>query len=448
MSNPYKQKFHLEPEKGLLNDPNGLAVFNGVYYFFHQWNRFDTTHEYKEWGLFTSKDLIHWESQGTAILPDSKFDKNGVYSGSGIVKEGKYYLFYTGNTKTNGARKSFQCTSISEDGRTWIKQATPIETPNEFTEHFRDPKVFSGTQKYWMVVGAQDQSFVGRIALFSSNDLNGWEYEGLLTSDELENMCECPDLILDIQGADLLVACPQVRVETKLESKSLYGYAVYKIGKFDERQKRFESLAEYSLVDEGFDFYAPQTFKDENNRVILSAWMCGMNGETEPACPTITYGYIHCLTIPRVLTIREGKLFQNPIQEIESMRQSPTIRFDPQGEVDMNTMQFEILVDLIGSESDFYLSLNEDAITLSYFKEKGEVSVSRKNWATNKIEKKAFALAKLTNLRLFFDASSVEFFFNGGEKVFTSRFFEETKKRKIQYNGLPKTGTFKYHQLN
>ena len=34
---PYRQTFHIQPETGLLNDPNGLIYFNGKYYVSHQW---------------------------------------------------------------------------------------------------------------------------------------------------------------------------------------------------------------------------------------------------------------------------------------------------------------------------------------------------------------------------------------------------------------------------
>lgn len=109
----------------MLNDPNGLTYFQGNYYVFHQWNRFDLNHSYKEWGLFTSNDLLRWKHQGSALLPDSEKDLSGVYSGSAIVIEDKLHLFYTGNSKINGSRRSLQCQAISEDGKTFQK-LTPI----------------------------------------------------------------------------------------------------------------------------------------------------------------------------------------------------------------------------------------------------------------------------------------------------------------------------------
>lgn len=41
MSIDIRQKFHLEPNVGLLNDPNGLIQYKGIYYVFFQWNRFE-----------------------------------------------------------------------------------------------------------------------------------------------------------------------------------------------------------------------------------------------------------------------------------------------------------------------------------------------------------------------------------------------------------------------
>ena len=65
MSIDIRQKFHLEPNVGLLNDPLGLIQYKGIYYVFFQWNRFEKNHTYKEWGLFTSKNLIDWSFKGT-----------------------------------------------------------------------------------------------------------------------------------------------------------------------------------------------------------------------------------------------------------------------------------------------------------------------------------------------------------------------------------------------
>lgn len=53
---------------------------------FFQWNRFEKNHSYKEWGHFTSKDLLHWNWEGSALLPDQFYEQNGVYSGSALIR--------------------------------------------------------------------------------------------------------------------------------------------------------------------------------------------------------------------------------------------------------------------------------------------------------------------------------------------------------------------------
>ena len=44
---PYAQHFHLTPEQGLLNDPNGLCYFQGYYHIFYQYNPHATDHSTK-----------------------------------------------------------------------------------------------------------------------------------------------------------------------------------------------------------------------------------------------------------------------------------------------------------------------------------------------------------------------------------------------------------------
>ena len=144
MRKTLRQRFHLEPPAGLLNDPNGLAWYRGVYHVYFQWNKFEKNHSYKEWGSFASDDLVHWQFQGSALVPDQPYDQNGVYSGSALEIDGKLCLYYTGNVKHQGLRNSRQCLAVTEDGRRHLKLGPVLEKPDGYTPHFRDPKVFRG----------------------------------------------------------------------------------------------------------------------------------------------------------------------------------------------------------------------------------------------------------------------------------------------------------------
>ncbi len=63
----YRLHYHLMPPVGLMNDPNGLIHWNGVYHVFYQWMPFHTGHGAKFWGHYTSCDLVHWKQENIAL---------------------------------------------------------------------------------------------------------------------------------------------------------------------------------------------------------------------------------------------------------------------------------------------------------------------------------------------------------------------------------------------
>ena len=71
-------------------------------------------------------------------------------------------------------RKSSQCLAVTEDGKTFQKKGIVLSTPTEFTEHFRDPKVWQDGDNYYMVIGAQMKNGRGSVALCSSKDAENW----------------------------------------------------------------------------------------------------------------------------------------------------------------------------------------------------------------------------------------------------------------------------------
>ena len=54
------------------------------------------------WGHYATKDFQTYTRHATAVSPDSKYDKNGAYSGSAIIRDDILYVFYTGNVKYEG----------------------------------------------------------------------------------------------------------------------------------------------------------------------------------------------------------------------------------------------------------------------------------------------------------------------------------------------------------
>lgn len=122
-ADPHRQRFHLQPPVGWLNDPNGLCVYSGQYHAFFQYGPFDVNGGVKHWGHAVSTDLLHWEQLPVMLYPDEPFDCHGAYSGSALVEDGTMYLYYTGNVKHPGnfdyikeGRGHNVCLAVSRDG--------------------------------------------------------------------------------------------------------------------------------------------------------------------------------------------------------------------------------------------------------------------------------------------------------------------------------------------
>ena len=101
-ADPYRQRFHLMPPAGWMNDPNGLCRCGEWYHVFYQYGPFDPTGGVKLWGHYRSRDLLRWEQLPPMLYPDQPWDIHGVYSGSALVEDGTMYLYYTGNVKHAG----------------------------------------------------------------------------------------------------------------------------------------------------------------------------------------------------------------------------------------------------------------------------------------------------------------------------------------------------------
>ena len=300
---PEPLKYHFEPKRGWLNDPNGLIYYKGRYHAFFQHNphapKWDTMH----WGHAVSDDLLYWEELPIALYPDMPYENGGgCFSGSAIEKDGRLYLFYTSVSKALGQTQSL---AFSDDGLTFHKyEGNPILpcSPLGDNRDFRDPKVFQYGGRYQMVCGAGVDG-VGKVLLFESDDLIRWEYAGVLYQNaDCSPAIECPDLF-ELDGQYIL-------------SFSIMGdngkrdfSTAFLIGNYDGRAFTPRSQ---QPVEQGPDFYAPQTFLDENGRRVIIGWAYNP-GRPQPPFPTENAG---ALSVPRVLTLEEGKLRSFPVESI------------------------------------------------------------------------------------------------------------------------------------
>lgn len=418
-----RPRYHISPEHGFLNDPNGLAQFRGKYHVFYQWLPDVVPQGNKQWRHCISDDLVHWTDEGSTLQPKEWYEKNGCYSGSGIATEDAYFLFYTGNVRdAEGGRETYQCVAVSDDGKSFRKKGPVIYLPDGYTAHFRDPKVWKKNDRWWMVVGAQTKELKGNVAIFESNDLKKWDYRGNLldTSMEWGYMCECPD-VMDIEGQQFLVVSCQKETGCK---------GIVFSGRMDYAEAKFQLQDEGNLLDEGLDFYAPQSFVDESGRCILIGWLGAGELEYQMSQPTVEEGWLHALTIPRELFIQNGKLHQRPVKEFERIRRHERV-IEAEGYtfIDQETWSVELLAERLSSQK---ISFNFGNVLKIYF-DNNNLLIQRKHWNMKGYDEVQVEISELENIQVFLDQSTAEIFVNNGEKVFTFKaFFTDEKGIEIE----------------
>ncbi|WP_201745411.1 glycoside hydrolase family 32 protein [Alteribacter lacisalsi] len=441
-ADPYRLRFHLMSPNGLINDPNGWIQWNGAYHMFYQWNPFKTGHGAKFWGHYISLDLVNWTHQPIALAPSEWYEKNGCYSGSAVDLDGRLTLYYTGNVKDDeGNRSSYQCIAQSEDGIHFEKQGPVIdELPEGFTAHFRDPKVWKQNGRWYLVIGAQTEDMKGQALLYRSDDGREWTNlgpvagSGLAPLQDFGYMWECPDLF-PLGDKDVLVVSPQGLEPEGMHYQNVY-QAGYFVGELDLESPAFHHGA-FDELDRGFEFYAPQTTVDENGRRILVGWM-GVPDQQEDQHPTIENGWVHCLTIPRELQLHGDRIIQKPAEELQALRANEVVH---EGvalkgrDVTLEGVSGDVLeleVDLNSTVPLFEIDLRGEA-RLIFDREAAVLTLERKNFADRLTEKRQCHLEELRSLRLFLDTSSLEVFVNGGEEVFTARYFPSLENHRISF---------------
>ncbi len=293
---------HFEPERGWMNDPNGLCFFQNQYHAFFQHYPHAPKWGPMHWGHAVSGDLLHWEEQPIALYPDMPYENGGgCFSGSALEKDGVLYLMYTSVSKEHGQTQSI---ATSRDGVHFEKYAgnpvireSPLDPSNR---DFRDPKIFPYGNEYRMVCGAGVDG-LGSVLLFRSSDLLHWEYVGpIFQSREYGPVPECPDLFPLGNKWVLLFS----RMD---ESRS----AQFIVGEFDGERFTPES---FQQPETGTDFYAPQTFLDGRGRRIMIGWLFNWNRQVPENA--VRAG---ALSLPRELTLRDGKVCNAPVSEAESL---------------------------------------------------------------------------------------------------------------------------------
>lgn len=436
----FREHFHLMPPVGWLNDPNGLCQFEGVYHAFFQYSPFDAEGGVKMWGHYISDNMLDWKYQGVALYPDQPFDCHGVYSGSALVEDGKMYLYYTGNVKLEDGEYDYIRTGregntvlvSSEDGIHFGHKKQLMRNtdyPDDLTCHVRDPKVWKEQDTYYMVQGARTKEDVGQILIFTSKDKVNWKFKSRIESKEpFGYMWECPDYFT-IGDKKILSVSVQ-----GLEGGIWEERNVYQSGYFEVEGDILSSykLGEYKLWDYGFDYYAPQSFETEDGRRIHISWM-GMPDCEAYTNLTIADGWQHCFTLPREIYVKDGKICQRPVRELDYKE---AITKTAENKLQAGSCKaYDLKIDKI-QNNQFCIALAEELL-LEYTDGRFRMRFTdnRKTCVSAGRDCRYVETDEVTNIRVIADVSSVEVFVNDGEYVFSTRYYPDKYSINVQAEG-------------
>lgn len=321
---------HLGSQIGWMNDPNGFSIYKGKYHLFYQYHPFSSVWGPMHWGHAVSDDLVHWEHLPAAIAPDERYDEAGCFSGSAIeLDDGRQLLIYTGHAKAglnpDGTPDFHQVQCIAfGDGVNYQKyEGNPVIDSDQLPEgasvhDFRDPKIWLAEDgDFRCVLASLDAKHSGQILQYRSADGISWELEHVLASNHGRYgiMWECPDTFV-LNGKQVLLVSPQDMLPEGNEFMSGNGTLAL-IGRLDEQTGELVEEA-IQAIDYGIDFYATQTLETPDGRRVMVAWM--QNWDTTSVGGGMPW--FGQMTLPRELSVRDGRLYQWPVREIEEARRN------------------------------------------------------------------------------------------------------------------------------
>lgn len=459
----YRPNFHFTPQKGWMNDPNGMFYYEGYYHLYFQHYPDDNVWGPMHWGHAISTDLVNWREMPIALYPDSL---GYIFSGSAVVDTNNtsgfgsagnppviaMFTYHDAKAEKEG-KEFYQTQGIAyslDQGLTWTKYADNPVIDNPGIRDFRDPKViWDEKHKQWLMVLAAGD----RAMFYSSGNLKKWELLSTFgeNTGSHDGVWECPDFLpMKVEDTDEI---KWVLIQSINPGGPNGGSATqYFVGDFDGKTFVPDAGFQNDLksnkarwIDYGKDNYAGVTWSNiPDGRKLFMGWMS--NWQYARQVPT--YAWRSSMTIPRELKLiqkdKSYRLTSQPVKELDEFV-SNSIGRDNLRIQDETVIVDKVVIDLTKADIRFDIpQLKEDVYTFSLSNSKGEkirfglnnidnyFFIDRKN--SGKIEfseKFADSISKIPlegrlgnlNVRILVDKTSVEIFYNQGEFVMTEIFF-------------------------
>ena len=482
MKESYRPHYHVSVPFGWANDPNGTIWFQGKAHLFYQHYPHKPEWGPMHWNHVTTTDFLHWEQRPVALYPDRPYELVcGCCSGSAAEKDGRLYLLYTAAQPM----MQRQCIAVSEDGDRFEKyEGNPILTaemlsPEIYEEDFRDPRIFRHGDSWYLLAGVRyldggrrveraptrqrettnprqpapehRKEGWGNLCLLKSDDLFRWSYVGHLLYPQsgfneafyrLDGVYECPDYFVTGDGTEVLLSSPQNLPGEGRLYQNIHS-VLFMLGRLDFATGRFD-VKTVGEVDGGFDFYAAQTLRMPDGRIVMIAW----KEMWDRSFPTRAEEWAGTYTLPRELTVEGGRLVQKPVREIEAcrgnaVRVGETVVTDGEAElpgVEGNVIELRFTLEpgaasragvklLSGGGCETLLYYDRDAGLLVFDRSRSGEEITGRDRDLN-VRVLELGRRERVELDLFLDVSSLEAFIDGGRHTMTGNVYPDPAKAK------------------
>jgi sucrose-6-phosphate hydrolase SacC (GH32 family) len=313
-NDPYRPLYHFTGVESWINDPNGPIYHNGKYHLFYQFDpqvpdgKGGWARSQRCWGHAVSGDLVHWQDWPVAVWPDTQYDRNGIFSGNTLIHDGKIHGLYTGNVGERG--ETYGMLTWSEDGGVTFKKKMVMpnnQRPNKHSPVHWDAQVWKEGDTWCQLIGgATEDPKQGAAWLWKSKDLEKWTLQkNIAPSIKHGDYWELPYL-LPLDGRHVLM---------------VGAGNPYWIGRYDPKAMEFTPETPMRAVDTG-DYYSfnPHMVDDKgpngSPRRIMHGWA---TIGRPPEVKDVPY-WEQAHSIPRVISVRDDRLWQEPIPELRCLR--------------------------------------------------------------------------------------------------------------------------------
>lgn len=436
----WRNRFHVEMPFGFTGSVKGFFKLGEEYYIFLQWNPFSTEDKDKGWALVRTRDFIRYTIPELVLWPGDDMDRDGCGSGCAYVDgDGETIrLIYTGRRIEGERRDNRQIAGTLQDGVVQKDGIIIQASPEGYTHLFQGPFRFSKGGKNYILLGGQAETAgdVRGCLLLYRQEEGAWVYAGELTTQLgfLGDVWECP-VVERFGEQDVLFFSPRGMKKLAFSYQNLF-QSGYIAGRMSTSNQSMLHGA-FRELDRGFDFFVPYTTEADGRHIMLG-WMSMPHRDAD--YPTAELGFMHTLTIPRELTLKQGRIYARPAEELKALRVEETRKLIESHDVK------KLEADLFeGSEGYFRITFGdaedvqftfrygEEKLVVKYDCDASVLEIDRNGMALGGRGGRRFRLpiGDSLHMRFFQDKTALEFFFQHGEEVASLMVFPKENVRPV-----------------